>query len=108
MFCSVAMRAKRIPNRNLHRFGYEVKSPTRSAARTSTIIRPGYARYTPTREGFWPRALFIAKEPVAIGFLAFFGNQIVGHFLNKKGMNALFESLACLCVAYDPPFPSST
>ena len=59
-------------------FGYEVKESDPVGGPYFDDYSPqGYVGRRPGRD-FGPEALFIAKESVAIGFLAFFGNQIVG------------------------------
>ena len=63
-----------------NRFGYEVKESDPVGGPYFDDYSPqGYvAVYVDPGRDFGPEALFIAKESVAIGFPAFFGNQIVG------------------------------
>ena len=85
-------------------FGYEVKkSDPVGGPYFDDYSSQGYVSVNadPGRD-FGPDPLLIAKESVTIGFLSFFGNQIVGRIsFNKEGMNGIFESLACLGIAYD-------
>jgi hypothetical protein len=55
---------------------------------------------------FGSETIFVTKESAAIGLLSLFVNQVVGRIsLKEKGLDGIFESLACLDVVYDSSSP---